>query len=110
MGGHFVPVLLFLFITSHAIGRATVIWVLISEIPSTHIRGSGQSFGSSAAAVVPSLVPVLFSTIDPWPSICLLCWYEVLQLIFVMVMMPETKGKILEELLNIIVKSKKHNR
>src|SRR5690606_6282447 len=62
-----VAIFLFLFIAAHAIGQGTVIWVFISEIFPNHLRGSGQSFGSSVhwifAAVIPSLIPVLFTSI-----------------------------------------------
>ena len=64
-----VAFFLFLFIAAHAIGQGTVIWVFISEIFPNHLRGYGQSFGSSVhwilAAVVPSLIPILFATIGP---------------------------------------------
>ena len=45
--GGSMPIFLFMFIASHAIGQGTVIWVFISEIFPNHIRGFGQSFGSS---------------------------------------------------------------
>jgi sugar porter (SP) family MFS transporter len=65
--GSVMPSFLFMFIAAHAIGQGTVIWVFISEIFPNHLRSSGQAFGSSVhwvlAAVIPSLVPVLFSTI-----------------------------------------------
>ncbi|MFD0991102.1 sugar porter family MFS transporter [Mariniflexile jejuense] len=108
--GGFMPVFLFMFIAAHAIGQGTVIWVFISEIFPNHLRGSGQSFGSSVhwvlAAVVPSLVPVLFSTIGAGWVFAIFAFMMVLQLLFVMFMMPETKGKTLEELQSIILKSK----
>ena len=65
--GSVMPSFLFMFIAAHAIGQGTVIWVFISEIFPNHLRSSGQAFGSSVhwvlAAVIPSLVPVLFSTV-----------------------------------------------
>src|SRR5690606_19155903 len=45
-GGIWVPVFLFLFIASHAVGQGAVIWVFISEIFPNHLRASGQAFGS----------------------------------------------------------------
>lgn len=101
-GGLWVPIFLFLFIAAHAIGQGAVIWVFISEIFPNHLRASGQAFGSSThwvlAAVVPSLVPVLFTTIGPGYVFAFFAFMMVLQLIFVIFMMPETKGKTLEEL------------
>mgnify|MGYP001103821759 CR=1 FL=1 len=100
--GMAMPIFLFMFIASHAIGQGTVIWVFISEIFPNHLRGTGQSFGSSVhwilAAIVPSLIPVLFSTIGPGVVFAFFAFMMVLQLLFVFFMMPETKGKSLEEL------------
>jgi sugar porter (SP) family MFS transporter len=101
-GGLWVPIFLFLFIASHAIGQGAVIWVFISEIFPNHLRASGQAFGSSThwvlAAIIPSLVPVLFTTIGPGYVFAFFAFMMVLQLFFVIFMMPETKGKTLEEL------------
>lgn len=100
--GMAVPIFLFLFIAAHAIGQGTVIWVFISEIFPTHLRANGQAFGSSThwvlAAIIPSLVPVLFSTIGGSAVFAIFAFMMILQLIFVWRMMPETKGKTLEEI------------
>tara|TARA_R110002049_G_scaffold17238_5_gene67414 strand:- start:10523 stop:11839 length:1317 start_codon:yes stop_codon:yes gene_type:complete len=100
--GSSMPIFLFMFIAAHAIGQGTVIWVFISEIFPNHLRGSGQSFGSSVhwvlAAVVPSLVPVLFTTIGAGMVFLFFTVMMGFQLLFVMFMMPETKGISLEEL------------
>lgn len=97
-----VPAFLFLFIASHAIGQGAVIWVFISEIFPNHLRASGQSFGSSThwvfAAIIPSLVPVLFTTIGAGVVFLFFAAMMVLQLFFVHFMMPETKGVSLETL------------
>lgn len=101
-GGLTVPIFLFLFIAAHAIGQGAVIWVFISEIFPNHLRASGQAFGSSThwllAAIIPSLIPFLFSTIGPAYVFAFFAFMMVLQLLFVIFMMPETKGKSLEEL------------
>lgn len=101
-GGMAVPGFLFLFIASHAIGQGTVIWVYISEVFPNHLRSQGQSFGVSThwvlAAIIPSLVPVLFSSIGTAPVFGFFAFMMVLQLAFVRYMMPETKGVDLESL------------
>lgn len=106
--GMTVPFLLFLFIASHAVGQGAVIWVFISEIFPTHLRASGQSFGSSVhwvlAAAIPSLVPVLFNTIGAAPVFGIFAFMMVLQLVFVWRMMPETKGASLEELEQVLMR------
>jgi len=101
-GGMSVPAFLFLFIASHAIGQGAVIWVFISEIFPNHIRASGQAFGSSVhwvlAAIIPSLIPLLFSTIGAGVVFLIFTVMMVFQLAFVAFLMPETKGRSLEEL------------
>lgn len=100
--GMAVPIFLFLFIAAHAIGQGTVIWVFISEIFPTHLRAKGQSFGSSThwvlAAIIPSMIPILFTTIGGSAVFAIFAFMMVFQLIFVWRMMPETKGKTLEEI------------
>jgi sugar porter (SP) family MFS transporter len=100
--GMAVPGFLFLFIAAHAIGQGTVIWVFIAEIFPTHLRASGQAFGSSVhwvlAAIIPSLMPVLIATIGITSVFSLFAFMMVLQLLWVWRTMPETKGVSLEEL------------
>ncbi|MEN9909662.1 MAG: hypothetical protein RLZZ540_2811 [Bacteroidota bacterium] len=108
--GMAVPIFLFMFIASHAIGQGAVIWVFISEIFPNHLRASGQAFGSSThwvlAAIIPSMVPFLFSTIGAGMVFLIFAVMMVFQLLFVMFMMPETKGKTLEELQETVFKQK----
>lgn len=107
-GGMAVPVFLFLFIASHAIGQGAIIWVFISEIFPNNLRASGQSFGTSThwvlAAIIPSLVPILFSTIGAGVVFLVFAIMMVFQLLFVMFIMPETKGISLEELSKILTR------
>ena len=103
-----VPVFLFLFIAAHAIGQGAVIWVFISEIFPNHLRASGQAFGSTThwilAAIIPSLIPFLFSTIGPGIVFLFFAVMMVFQLLFVIMLMPETKGVSLEELSKKLIK------
>lgn len=96
------PVFFFLFIASHAVGQGAVIWVFIAEIFPNHLRASGSAFGSSVhwvlAATIPALTPQLFSSVGPAVVFAGFAGMMVLQLIWVRVAMPETKGKNLEEL------------
>jgi len=100
--GMAVAIFLFVFIAAHAIGQGSVIWVFISEIFPNHLRSYGQSFGSSVhwilAAIIPSSIPFLFSSIGPGIVFSIFAFMMVLQLLFVIFMMPETKGISLEEL------------
>ncbi|WP_036155620.1 sugar porter family MFS transporter [Maribacter forsetii] len=110
--GMAVPIFLFLFIAAHAVGQGAVIWVFISEIFPNHLRASGQSFGSTThwvlAALIPSLIPYLFSHPAIGAGVVFLFFAAmmVLQLLFVAFMMPETKGKTLEELEELMLNKK----
>lgn len=108
--GMAVPVFLFMFIASHAIGQGSVIWVFISEIFPNHLRASGQAFGSSThwvlAAIIPSLIPMLFSSIGVGVVFLFFTIMMVFQLLFVIFVMPETKGVSLEELSKKLIKKK----
>lgn len=106
--GMAVPLFFFLFIAAHAIGQGTVIWVFISEIFPNHLRAQGQALGSSThwwlAAAIPAAIPFLFDSIGAaWVFVCFTVMM-VVQLFFVMVMMPETKGVSLEELSKSLIK------
>jgi len=108
--GMAVPIFLFIFIAAHAIGQGTVIWVFISEVFPDQLRASGQSFGTSThwvlAAIIPSMVPFLFGTVGAGLVFAFFAFMMVLQLLFVMFIMPETKGVPLEELEKILTKTK----
>ncbi|MFV8376718.1 sugar porter family MFS transporter [Flavobacterium sp. LB1P71] len=111
--GMAVPIFLFLFIAAHAIGQGAVIWVFISEIFPNHLRASGQAFGSTThwvlAAIIPSLIPFLFSTIGPGVVFLFFAVMMVFQLVFVAVLMPETKGISLEELSKKLIKKENYD-
>jgi len=108
-GGILLPIFLFLFIASHAIGQGAIIWVYISEIFPNHIRSYGQSFGVSThwvlAAIIPSLIPFLFNWIGPGIVFGFFAFMMVLQLLFTHFIMPETKGVSLEDLSKKLIKN-----
>lgn len=97
-----------LFVASHAIGQGAVIWVFISEIFPTKVRAIGQSIGTGThwvfAALITLITPVFLDAEsgilgdNPWPIFVFFAGFMVLQLLFVLFMMPETKGKSLEEI------------
>ena len=108
-GGILLPIFLFLFIASHAIGQGAIIWVYISEIFPNHIRSYGQSFGVSThwvlAAIIPSLIPFLFGWIGPGIVFGFFAFMMFLQLLFTHFIMPETKGVSLEDLSKKLIKN-----
>lgn len=97
-----IPMFFFLFIAAHAIGQGAVIWVFISEIFPNRDRAAGQAFGSTVhwvlAALIPSLVPLLFRVIGPAAVFLGFCLMMVWQLLWVLARMPETRGRTLEDL------------
>ena len=96
------------FIASHAIGQGAVIWVFISEIFPNKVRAFGQSWGTGThwifAAIITLITPIFLDADkgifkdNPWPIFMFFAGMMVLQLLFVLFMMPETKGISLEEL------------
>jgi sugar porter (SP) family MFS transporter len=100
-----------LFIASHAIGQGAVIWVFISEIFPNNVRAKGQSFGTGIhwifAALITLAGPVVIDLFkeNPWPIFAFFAFMMVLQLVFVLFMMPETKGLTLEEVEHKMLKN-----
>ena len=99
---------LLLFIAAHAVGQGAVIWVFISEIFPNRVRAMGQSFGASVhwvfAALITLVTPVFLDKEsgifkdNPWPIFAFFAAMMVMQLIWVLTKMPETKGVSLEQL------------
>ena len=109
--GHFalVPACIFAFIAAHAVGQGAVIWVLISEIFPDFYRAKGQSLGSFTHWVFAALLTLFFPKMvelsgaeqDPKRAsfiFLFFCGMMVLQLIWVRFMVPETKGRTLEQI------------
>ena len=101
-------IFILVFIASHAIGQGAVIWVFISEIFPNRVRAYGQSWGTGThwvfAALITLLTPIFLDADkgifrdNPWPIFIFFAFMMVLQLLFVLFMMPETKGVSLEAL------------
>lgn len=107
-GSLLVPILLFVFIASHAIGQGAVIWVFLSEIFPNHVRFWGNSLGSTThwifAALIAGNFPLLAGIFGQGPIFAVFAVMMCFQLLFVWKMMPETKGVSLEELERRLVK------
>ena len=97
-----VPACIFAFIAAHAIGQGAVIWVFISEIFPNRDRAAGQSFGCFThwifAALLTLFFPRMVEAFSPEVVFGFFTFMMVLQLIWVLLMVPETKGVPLEEL------------
>ncbi len=90
------------FVGAHAIGQGAVIWVFISEIFPNTVRANGMSLGSGThwvfAAIITMITPAVLSAFSPVTIFMFFAGMMVLQLIWVRTIMPETKGKKLEEI------------
>jgi sugar porter (SP) family MFS transporter len=97
-----------LFVAAHAIGQGAVIWVFISEIFPNRVRSYGQSWGTGThwvfAAIITMITPFF---IDDQEGIFrdnleviyyFFAFMMVLQLLWALFKMPETKGISLEDL------------
>jgi len=93
---------LMLFIASHAFGQGACIWVFLSEIFPNRIRAQGQAFGSLVLWVFCALVSQLFlpllALIGPTLIFLGFAGLMVMQLLWVIAFMPETKQVSLEEM------------
>lgn len=100
--GTILIIFILLFIACFAFSLGPGTWIVISEIFPTHIRGRAMSIGTfalwSANAVVGQLFPWMLENIGPagtfwtFAAICLPAFF------FVWKVLPETKGKTLEEI------------
>lgn len=99
--GHLVLAGLLGFIAFHAIGQGAVIWVFISEIFPNRVRAKGQALGSFThwfmAAVVSWTFPVVAQA-SGGHAFAFFSAMMLLQFLFAWRIMPETKGRSLEEL------------
>lgn len=100
--GFIVLFCIFAFIASHAVGQGAVIWVLISEVFPTRHRAAGQSLGSFThwifAAVLTLVFPIAVGSLAPAIIFGFFTAMMMLQLAWVLSMVPETKGVPLEEI------------
>ncbi len=113
-------IFILVFIASHAVGQGAVIWVFISEIFPNKVRSYGQAWGTGTHWVFAALITLLTPTFldseigifkdNPWPIFIFFSVMMVLQLLWVIFMMPETKGISLEELGKLLSGGKKDTK
>jgi MFS family permease len=98
------------FVASFAVSIGPVMWVLFSEIFPNRVRGVAISFVGFINSGVSFLVQLVF----PWElhalgsSATFLIYgiFAAIGLVFIMMLLPETKNKSLEELEKILVKDR----
>lgn len=109
--GLMVPIYLFIYIAFFAFSQGAVIWVFISEIFPTEVRAKGQALGSFThwlmATVIAFTFPLITEKLGGGNSFLIFTIMMVIQLLFVWKVMPETKGKSLEEVEEMEIKPEK---
>lgn len=97
-----VPACIFAFIAAHAVGQGAVIWVFIAEIFPDRYRAMGQAVGCGThwvlAALLTTVFPLVVVRFSPSTVFGFFCGMMVLQLAWVLTLVPETKGVPLEEI------------
>ncbi len=108
LSGFSIPIYMMLFIAFFAFSQGAVIWVFISEIFPNEVRAKGQTLGSSTHWVMASLIafsfPYFAENLGGGTTFLFFAGMMLLQLLFVWRLMPETKGRSLEQIgTNIIL-------
>jgi sugar porter (SP) family MFS transporter len=100
-GSIVVLISIMIFIAAHGFGQGAVIWVFISEIFPNKVRARGQSLGSFTHWFMAAIVSWTFPVFAEFSGGHVFTFYMIcmiLQLLWVVIKMPETKGVSLEQL------------
>jgi sugar porter (SP) family MFS transporter len=99
--GPLLLVSLLVFIAAHGFGQGAVIWVFISEIFPNRVRARGQALGSfthwAMNAGISWTFPLIAATAG-WMAFAFYAVCMVGQLVWAVLVMPETKGLSLEKI------------
>jgi len=93
------------FVAGHAVGNGAVCWVIISEIFPTKVRGAAMSIATTAiwifAYLANQFFPVMQSHLRSHGTFFVFAAMAALNFVFVLLVVPETKGYSLEEISHI---------
>lgn len=102
MGSQYVLIPLLMYVASFAFSFGPIVWVIISEIFPTRIRGLAVSLGSFSLMVTGFIItltnPILIETINVSGTFFLYASLTLPAIWFIWKFVPETKGKTLEEI------------
>lgn len=107
--GYGVMIYLVGFIAFFAFSQGAVIWVFISEIFPNTVRAKGQALGSFTHWIMAALLtwtfPIIANSSERGGAYAfsLFCFMMVLQFFFAWKILPETKGKSLEDIQQDVV-------
>ena len=108
-GGYSVMIYLIIFIAFFALSQGAVIWVFISEIFPNSVRSKGQTLGSFTHWVMAWIISWIFPIVVQGSefggayAFAVFAGVSVVQLLFAWKIMPETKGKSLEQIQTLVV-------
>jgi sugar porter (SP) family MFS transporter len=100
-GGWLLLACLLVFVASHAFGQGAVIWVFIGEIFPNSVRARGQSLGVGTHWILSAAISWTFPVIAAHSGGSAFAFYALCmvgQLLWVLLLMPETKGVPLEQI------------
>jgi len=104
-------VFIIIYTASFMMSWGPICWVLISEIFPNTIRGSAVAIAVAAQWISNYVVSSTFPSLSEWSvggTYLIYCFFSVLSAIFVFKLVPETKGKTLEDMSELwLSKSKK---
>jgi len=90
------------FVAGHAFGNGVACWVIISEIYPTKVRGRGMSIATTALWLVGymgnQLFPIMQKSLGSAGTFWCFSAGALLTIILVDLLVPETKGRSLEEI------------
>ena len=102
MGSKFVIIPLLMYVASFAFSFGPIVWVIISEIFPTRIRGLAVSLGSFSLMLTGFVItltnPILIKTVMPSGTFFIYAALTLPAIWFIWKFVPETKGKTLEEI------------
>ena len=97
-----ILVLVMSFVAGHAFGNGVACWVIISEIYPTKVRGRGMSIATTALWLVGylgnQLFPIMQKSLGSAGTFWCFSAGALLTIILVDLLVPETKGRSLEEI------------
>ena len=102
MGSQYVIIPLLLYVASFAFSFGPIVWVVISEIFPTRVRGLAVAIGSFSLMVTGFFItltnPILIENIMPSGTFFLYAALTLPAIWFIWKFVPETKGKTLEQI------------
>jgi MFS transporter, SP family, arabinose:H+ symporter len=94
-----------IFVAAHAVGNGSVCWVIISEIFPTKVRGRAMSIATTALWLVAYFGNLIYPSIEQRLGHSGTFWCfsgaALLNLLYVLFWVPETKGRSLEQIEDI---------